>query len=271
MQLWKGTNLEDIAPKLAGSRYFSTLDASGGFFQIPLDDDSFFLTTFIRTFGKYRFRGCQWVYLQVQKFSKQKRKKSLGIWRNVSLQWWYYHLWKDWRTWEKAKESIWQNWEVRTTGKMCTEKERGEMFWPHYQQSRHQTQWWMNRSNFETEGTWKCVRIENIFRYVQLPASVAKKNNAYYWAQNNKPLSSRSRTWFQMTSTVAYYEVKKPTNVSADAGSYSFGAVLLLEGHSRLIPTAFMSRSFSQWHWKRNAQIEKECLTTVWACEKFSK
>ena len=36
-------NLEDIAPKLSGSQYFSTLDASGGFFQIPLDDDSSFL------------------------------------------------------------------------------------------------------------------------------------------------------------------------------------------------------------------------------------
>ena len=49
-------NLEDIAPKLSGSQYFSTLDASGGFFQIPLDDDSSFLTTFITPFGKYRFK-----------------------------------------------------------------------------------------------------------------------------------------------------------------------------------------------------------------------
>lgn len=50
------SNLEDIAPKLAGDKYFSTLDASGGFFRIPLDDDSSFLTTFITPFGRYRFK-----------------------------------------------------------------------------------------------------------------------------------------------------------------------------------------------------------------------
>ena len=49
-------NLEDIAPKLSGSQYFSTLDISDGFFQSSLDDDSSFLTTFITPFGKYRFK-----------------------------------------------------------------------------------------------------------------------------------------------------------------------------------------------------------------------
>jgi hypothetical protein len=48
-------NLDDIAPKLAGSKVFSTLDASSGFFQIPLDEDSKPLTTFITPFGRYSF------------------------------------------------------------------------------------------------------------------------------------------------------------------------------------------------------------------------
>ena len=46
-------NLNDIAPELCGSKYFSTLDATSGFLQIPLKEDSTLLTTFITLFGRY--------------------------------------------------------------------------------------------------------------------------------------------------------------------------------------------------------------------------
>lgn len=48
--------LEDIAPKLAGAKVFSTLDASSGFWQIPLDPNSQKLTTFITPLGRFCFR-----------------------------------------------------------------------------------------------------------------------------------------------------------------------------------------------------------------------
>lgn len=48
--------LEDITPKLAGAKVFSTLDASSGFWQIPLDPGSQKLTTFIIPMGRYCFK-----------------------------------------------------------------------------------------------------------------------------------------------------------------------------------------------------------------------
>ena len=48
--------LEDIAPKLAGAQYFSKLDASSGFWQIPLHPDSAKLTTFMTPFGRFCFK-----------------------------------------------------------------------------------------------------------------------------------------------------------------------------------------------------------------------
>ena len=48
-------SLEDRAPKLGESKVFSTLDAASGFWQIPIDEDSQLLTTFITTFGRYAF------------------------------------------------------------------------------------------------------------------------------------------------------------------------------------------------------------------------
>ena len=48
--------LEDVAPKLTGAKVFSTLDAANGFYQLPLDEDSSKLTTFITPMGRFCFR-----------------------------------------------------------------------------------------------------------------------------------------------------------------------------------------------------------------------
>lgn len=48
--------LEDIAPKLSGATVFSTVDASSGFWQIPLDASSRKLTTFITPVSRFCFR-----------------------------------------------------------------------------------------------------------------------------------------------------------------------------------------------------------------------
>ena len=48
--------LDDVARKLAGAQYFSKLDASSGFWQIPLHPDSAKLTTFMTPFGRFCFK-----------------------------------------------------------------------------------------------------------------------------------------------------------------------------------------------------------------------
>ena len=46
---------EEITGRLAGAKYFSHLDATSGFWQMSLDEESSFLTTFHTPFGPYRF------------------------------------------------------------------------------------------------------------------------------------------------------------------------------------------------------------------------
>ena len=47
--------IDDILPKLGGSRYFSTLDLRSGYFQVSMDPDSREKTTFVVESGTYEF------------------------------------------------------------------------------------------------------------------------------------------------------------------------------------------------------------------------
>ena len=48
-------SVDESLAKLGNSKIFSKLDANSGFWQIPLDEESRLLTTFVTPFGRYCF------------------------------------------------------------------------------------------------------------------------------------------------------------------------------------------------------------------------
>ena len=71
--------LEDIAPKLAGAWYFSKLDATCGFWQIPLLPESARLTTFITPVGRFRFK---WLPFEITSVPEIFQCLMMGMLKN---------------------------------------------------------------------------------------------------------------------------------------------------------------------------------------------
>ena len=68
------------------------------------------------------------------------------------------------------------------------------------------------------------------------------------------------------TPALSYYDVMKPVVIQCDASDSGLGAALLQNG----LPVAYSSRALTSAE-TNYAQIEKQLLAIVFACEKFDQ
>ena len=96
------------------------------------------------------------------------------------------------------------------------------------------------------------------------------KSNAWTWGQPQQHAFDKIKADLSGPTVLALYSPNRETCVSADASSFSLGAVLTqLQETGEWRPIAYQSRSMTPTE-QRYSQIEKEALAATWACERFS-
>ena len=278
---------EELSSKLSNATHFSKLDASSGFYQIPLSESSQDLTTFITPFGRYKFLRlpmginiapevyqrkmmeltenmegviCYLDDLVVFGCTKEEHDARLAILLDKLMKE-GLRLNRDKCSFGVEKISFLGHMITKEGIQVDPEKVQaiGNMKAP---KNKKELQSLLGMINFLMKFVPRCQEILGPMN------DLLKNDTAWLWGPAQEKSLQSIKKLLTQTPVLAFYDANRETVLSVDASSYGLGGVLMQRHGTLLKPVAYCSRTLSKSE-KNWAQIEKELLAAVFASEKF--
>ena len=113
--------------------------------------------------------------------------------------------------------------------------------------------------------------IPNLSHHTEPLRAMLKKDNVFHWEEQQTRSFQQVKTLIAKANTtpLRYYDRNLPVTVQADASLRGLGACLIQKHKGEDQPIAFASKSLTDAE-TRYANIERELLAIIFACQHFS-
>lgn len=282
---------EDLFVKLAGCKYFSKIDLSKGYWQVPMTDEAKRRSAFSTPMGLYQFKVMSFGLVNAPAtFSRLMRKVLEGL---NNLDNFLDDILVFTVTWEEHVESL-RNLLLRLRETKLTARPSKCFFGFEELEClghmvgrdtlRPVTEKMDSIRSAPTPTTKRQVRsfigLASYYRkFIPDFAAIAvpltdltKKGmpNKVVWEDAQEKAFNTLKNLLSSEPVLRLPDLRKEFTLRTDASDLGLGAVLLQETDGKLHPTAYASRKLLPRE-RRYAVMEKECLALVWGVMKFQR
>lgn len=275
---------EDVLAKLSGKSVFTVIDMKDGFWQIKLDESSSRLCTFNTPFGRYSMLRMPFGISSAPEIFQKRSNELFGDIPGVNI------VFDDLiiaaaddsehdRILKQVLDRAQKNG-VKFNQKKIQYKVGQVKYLGHILSSTGvrpddvKVQAILNMPSptnqkelqrFLGMVTYLSKFIPNFSSHTDVLRQILKKDIAWHWLDQHENAVHLIKQLISEAATLKYYDPNKVLMIQTDASSTGLGSCLMQDGQ----PIAYASRSLTPAE-RNYAQIEKELLAIVFACERFS-
>ncbi|XP_063635188.1 uncharacterized protein K02A2.6-like [Cydia splendana] len=282
-EYFKLPTFEEITAELLGAKYFSTLDAKQGFWQVKLHPSCTDLCTFNTVFGRYKFLRMPYgissaseifhkrlyshfddiegvvlfvddllVYGPTKEIHDQRLRAVLNRCKDINIK----------LNRQKCRIGL---TEIKYLGhKIGSDGIRPDDSHISAIRDMPTPQNVKDVERFLGLVTYVSNFIPNFSEKSAKLRELLRKDIEWHWDKNHEDCFKELRTCLTSSPVLQYYDINAPVVISVDASKHGLGACLL----QRNLPVCYASKSLTKTE-QAYAQIEKELYACVFACEKF--
>ena len=273
----------ELSRKLAGKCVFSIVDQKDGFWHIELDEPSSFLCTFNSPYGRYRFLRMPFGLSSAPGVFKKRNEEIFGdipgveiIFDDIIIAGTNVHDHDEilkkvlQRAKDKGVRFNKNKLKLRIPeGKYVGNIVSAEGNKPDPDKVKAITEMPNPESKQDLQRLLGMVNylakfIPNMSEVTSNLRVLLKKDVAWNWSHEHDRSLKNLKQLLTSAPVLKYFDVNKPVEIQTDASRNGLGSCLLQEGH----PIAYASRTLTSAE-QNYAQIEKELLAIVFACNKF--